>query len=95
MRSAGVYVSIFQPVWTDAQFELQGKHKLLMKLNGINVYKRDGKLAKSVLLVLEHALAVGDGGSGSGGHSCRWQGRFSVEHIMPQVNTVHILQTPV
>ena len=80
---AAVYKDFFQDVW---ERDLGGKQKLLHKLKGAQVWKpNDNRTAKSILMVLEHQLAVGHGGPGSGGHSLRWTGTFSVEHIMPQV----------
>jgi len=84
--SATVYTDFFRAVWEGPKYKLGGKQTLMKSLNARNVYKvGNPKLAKSILIVVEHQLAVGPATAGSGGHSRHWDGIFSIEHIMPQV----------
>ena len=91
MNGTELYAMMFRPIWEDAQLKLRGKQTLLRKLNSKQIYK-EGKpqLAKSVLLVLEHAIARGQGTSGGGGRNGKWDGKLSVEHILPQVHLLSL-----
>ena len=80
-----MYNQMFRDVWLAEGFG--GKQKLLKAVKGRDLYRgSNNKIAKAVLLAVEHQLASGDRNTaGAGGYSGHWQGVLSIEHIMPQV----------
>lgn len=80
----------FEDVWTGNDLLPNGKVQCLHQLDMIELYRGDKReLGYVVLLAIEHQMKVGDL-KNRVQHT--WDGRLSIEHILPQVCSYIVLR---